>query len=46
MTTHFCKICILENKNEVYTFLKEYVSEAERQLNTKVQRIRCDDGGE
>jgi hypothetical protein len=43
---HVCKIYLLENKNEVYTFLKEYASEAERQLNTKVKRIRCDNGGE
>jgi hypothetical protein len=36
--THFFKIYLLENKNEVYTFLKEYVREAEHQLNTKVKK--------
>jgi hypothetical protein len=44
--THFCKIYLLENKNEVHTFLKEYVNEAECHFNTKVKRIKCDNGGE
>jgi hypothetical protein len=42
----FVKIYLLDNKSEVYAFLKEYVNEAECHFNTKVKRIRCDDGGE
>ncbi|PNF18188.1 hypothetical protein B7P43_G18259 [Cryptotermes secundus] len=44
--THFCKIYVLENKSEVYTFLKECVNEAECHFNTRVRRIRWDSGGE
>jgi hypothetical protein len=33
--THFCKIYLLENKNEVYAFLKECINEAECHFNTK-----------
>jgi hypothetical protein len=36
-TTHFCKIYLLENKNEVFTFLKEYINEAECHFNTKMK---------
>ncbi|PNF16926.1 hypothetical protein B7P43_G03693 [Cryptotermes secundus] len=43
---HFCKIYLLENKSEVYTFLKEYVNEAECHFNKRVRRIRCDNGGQ
>jgi hypothetical protein len=34
--THFCKIYMLGDKSGVYTFLKEYVNEAQCHFDTKV----------
>ncbi|UYV70659.1 hypothetical protein LAZ67_8000192, partial [Cordylochernes scorpioides] len=44
--THFCHVYLLQNKYEVKGYLKEFITEAENQMNLKVSKIRCDNGGE
>lgn len=44
--THFCKVYLLKAKCKVFTFLKEYVTEAEAHFNVKSSKIRSDNGGE
>lgn len=44
--THFCKVYLMKNKNEVAQNLKEYILEAEASKNIRTSKIRCDNGGE
>lgn len=44
--THFLKVYLLRNKNEVEGYIREYVNEGEAHFNIKVEMIRCDKGGE
>jgi hypothetical protein len=44
----FCKIYLLETKSvpEVFSYIKEYITEAEAHFNLKTSKIRCDNGKE
>lgn len=44
--TDYTETYLLKNKNEVFTYLKQYIQEVERETNLQVSRIRCDNGGE
>ncbi|XP_025266851.1 uncharacterized protein LOC105249334 [Camponotus floridanus] len=44
--THFTVIYLLQNKYEVADTIKEYVKYAAAQWNTKLTRLRCDNGRE
>lgn len=44
--THFCHTYLMKNKWEVPQLIKEFVTEAEVHFNSKVSKIRCDNGGE
>lgn len=44
--SHFCICYLLTRKNEVLEKFQEYVKSAEAKFNTKIERIRCDNGGE
>ncbi|KAK9879752.1 hypothetical protein WA026_006815 [Henosepilachna vigintioctopunctata] len=44
--THYVVIYLLEYKSETTDYIKEYVEEMERDKNTKVKKIRSDNGGE
>lgn len=44
--THFTKVYLMKNKFEVPEIIKQYINEAERELDLKVKKVRCDNGGE
>lgn len=44
--THFTVIYLLQNKYEAADTIKEYVKYAEARWNTKLARLRCDNGRE
>lgn len=44
--THFIKVFLLTHKSQSADFIKQFVAESQRQLDTKVKKIRCDNGGE
>uniref|UniRef100_A0A8D9BGB4 Copia protein n=2 Tax=Cacopsylla melanoneura TaxID=428564 RepID=A0A8D9BGB4_9HEMI len=44
--THFTMVYLLEGKNEVPKFVMEYVKMVHAKFNTKISRIRCDNGME
>ncbi|UYV80232.1 K02A2.6-like, partial [Cordylochernes scorpioides] len=44
--THFCHVYLLQNRYEVKGYLKEFITEAENQINLNVSKIRCDNSGE
>jgi len=41
---HYIMVYLLENKAEVQDILKEYVHRVEAHWNTRVSKIRCDNG--
>lgn len=44
--THFCMVYLMKNKFEVSDIIKNYVREVEAKFNSRVHKIRCDNGGE
>lgn len=44
--SHFTQVCLLKSKSEACNNLIDYVNRLETQHNTKVYKIRCDNGGE
>lgn len=44
--THYTVIYLLEKKNEVKDYLKEYVAEMEAFTNARLSKMRSDNGGE
>lgn len=44
--SHFCVIFLLSNKSEALSKFKNYVSMVEAKFNLKIEKLRCDNGGE
>lgn len=44
--SHFCVCYLLKHKSEVMERLQEYVSMVEAKFNVKIEKLRCDNGGE
>lgn len=44
--THFTMVYLMETKNEVKTYFKQYVEQVSAKFNCKISRIRCDNGKE
>lgn len=44
--SHFSIIYLMKRKNEVESCLKKYVALTESMFNTRISKLRCDNGGE
>lgn len=44
--THFAKVYLMKSKSEVFGFFKDFVSQSTDMFNSKISRLRCDNGGE
>lgn len=44
--SHFCVVYLLEKKSEVIEKFKEYVKQVEAKFGTRIERLRCNNGGE
>lgn len=44
--THYTRAYLMEQKNEAFEIIKNYIEEVQREKNLKVSTIRCDNGGE
>lgn len=44
--TNFTQTYLLSHKNEVFDALQEYSAQVEAKWNTKINKLRCDQGGE
>lgn len=44
--SHFCVTYLLSNKSEALEKFKSYVAMVESKFNTKIEKLRCDNGGE
>jgi hypothetical protein len=45
-STRFCYVHLLKSKDEALHYFKTYKSEAEKQLERKIKRLRSNHGGE
>lgn len=44
--SHFCMCYLLEKKSDAIEAFKQFVSLVEAKFNTKIEKLRCDNGGE